>query len=71
MTCDLSPIIVKREARKGHSCLPPAPPFQHLENLILEKRKGKEALLEVASLGVSGVQPGGREGALGGKETGH
>lgn len=44
----------------------PAPQFQHLENLTLEKGKGKEALLEVASLGVPGVQPGGEKGLLGG-----
>ena len=29
MTCDLSPIIVEREARKGHSCPPISAPGEH------------------------------------------
>lgn len=48
VTFDPSPITVKREHRQERSLLPH---FQHQGNLILEKGKGKAALLEAASLG--------------------
>lgn len=68
VTFDPSPITVKREHRQERSLLTQ---FQHLGNFILEKGKGKAALLEAASLGAQRPSATAREGATTGMEAGH